>query len=281
MAVEKIQKDTFKKGSKTYFTSSIFFPRAVRDDVFILYAFVRTADDFVDSIPQDPEGFYRFRGRYSRAVEGSPADDVIIDSFVELMRRKQFAREWVDAFLDSMEMDLEKSTYDSLEETLRYIYGSAEVIGLFMASIMDLPEASHEAARMLGRAMQYINFIRDIDEDISLGRTYLPLSGSGLKSLEKAYVEEHRDEFKTFVRENIALYRQWQEKAEAGYHYIPKRYLIPIKTAADMYRWTAEVIEKDPFVVFERKVKPSKGKIIATVIGNIGTSRDTLQVGRR
>jgi phytoene synthase len=165
-------------------------------------------------------------------------------------------------------MDLTKTDYATLDETLQYIYGSAEVIGLFMARIMELPEESYEAAKILGRAMQYINFIRDIEEDNSLGRTYLPLSGSGLQSLQKSHAEANKDIFVTFVRDNIALYREWQTKAEEGYKYIPHRYLIAIKTAADMYGWTARVIENDPFVVFESKVKPSKTRIILKVLAN-------------
>jgi 15-cis-phytoene synthase len=271
VAVEKIQKEKFKRGSKTYFNSSLFFPKSVRNDVFILYAFVRTADDFVDDIPQDPRGFYDFRNRYKAALEGTPSGDVIIDSFVALAARKRFDPAWTDGFLDSMEMDLTKTEYTTLKETLRYMYGSAEVIGLYMARIMDLPYEAHYAAKMLGRAMQYINFIRDIDEDISLGRTYLPLSGSGLTSLRKRDVistDSQTKRFTSFVRKNIDLYYIWQREAEQGYRYIPRRYLIPIKTAADMYGWTASVIRENPLVVYEKKVKPSKLRILVTVFKN-------------
>ncbi|HEQ72648.1 MAG TPA: phytoene/squalene synthase family protein, partial [Spirochaetia bacterium] len=70
----------FKKGSTTYFNSSLFFPEKVRRDVFILYGFVRTADDFVDRIPQNGEGFRRFVKKYRAARAGTPAGDVIIDT---------------------------------------------------------------------------------------------------------------------------------------------------------------------------------------------------------
>jgi phytoene synthase len=73
-----------------------------------------------------------------------------------------------------MQMDIDKREYKTLDDTLEYIYGSAEVIGLFMAQIMGLPEEAHDFAKMQGRAMQFINFIRDIDEDITLGRRYFP-----------------------------------------------------------------------------------------------------------
>jgi phytoene synthase len=133
---------------------------------------------------------------------------------------------------------------------------------------MDLPDQSYGFAKMQGRAMQYINFIRDIDEDLSLGRRYLPLDESPLESLERAHVTGQVDAFREFVRHQLDLYRSWQTEAERGYRFIPKRYLIPIKTASDMYGWTARRIEHDPLVVYARKVKPPKFRIMLQVIKN-------------
>ncbi len=262
MQIEKVHYQTFKSGSKTYFNSSRFFPRELRRDVFYLYGFVRRADDFVDDIPQDPDGFYRFCEAYRSALGGAVSGDPIIDRFVELGRRKGFDPAWTEAFLSSMEKDLFKKEYNSLEETLEYIYGSAEVIGLYMARIMDLPEEAHYPARMLGRAMQYINFIRDIKEDVELGRRYLPLTGTSLSSLEYDYVKHHLAEFRSFHMKQIEVYMKWQHEAERGYRYIPYRYLLPIKTAADMYVWTAKRIERNPMIVYSRKVKPPKPRIV-------------------
>ncbi len=273
MKIDTVHYETFKKGSKTYFNSSIFFPPEVRKDVFILYGFVRVADNFVDAVPPDAENFYAFKDKYHQALRGQPSGDVIIDDFVKLMDRKHLKPEWVDAFLRSMEMDLQKSEYDSIDETLEYIYGSAEVIGLFMASILDLPEASFHAARMLGRSMQFINFIRDIKEDLELGRRYIPLTDSSLQSLRREETEAHPEEFIRFHRMQIERYKKWHAEAVSGYAYIPKRYLIPIKTAEDMYVWTAEQIAKDPFIIYEKKVKPSKLRIILRILRNTITVR--------
>ncbi len=260
--------NTFKRGSKTYFYSSIFFSKEVRDDVFALYSFVRKADNFVDVMPQLKDEFYRFKDAYDNALQGKASSDIIINSFIALMRRKSFQREWVDAFFESMEMDLTKQRYETIEETLHYVYGSAEVIGLMMAKIMDLDPQSYPCAQYLGRAMQYINFIRDIEEDLTLGRTYLPLGNSPLERLNYDYVSKKKDAFEELIRTNIGLYYQWQHEAEKGFVYIPKRYLIPIKTASDMYRWTAERIYRDPLLVFQRKVKPSIPRIILQIATN-------------
>jgi phytoene synthase len=136
---ERVLDSIFKKGSTTFFYSSKFFPSDVKRDVTKLYAFVRTADDYVDSIPQQAEAFYSFKERYHAALEGTPADDEVIDSFVELQQRMGFDQSWIDAFFDSMEMDISKEHYSTMEEVETYLYGSAEVVGLMMARIMRLP----------------------------------------------------------------------------------------------------------------------------------------------
>jgi 15-cis-phytoene synthase len=264
-----IHRRVFKTGSKTYFNSSLFFPAAVRDDVFILYGFVRVADNYVDAVPQQGDEFEAFVSRYRAARAGDVVDDIIVDSFVELERRQGFQNEWTDGFLKSMELDLTKRVYSTVEETLEYVYGSAEVIGLYMAQIMGLDDSAHHAAQMLGRSMQFINFIRDIDEDNGLGRTYLPLGETTLPDLRPETTRESPVEFQRFLRLQLERYRKWQAEAEEGFAFIPRRYLAPIKTASDMYNWTAEVIENDPFVVYNRKVKPSRGRILSRLIRNL------------
>lgn len=252
----------FREGSTTYYNSTRFFPADVRKDVFVLYGFVRKADNFVDSMPQDGEGFREYHRLWREAEEGKDSGDPVIDEYVALSRRRGFRREWTEAFLDAMEKDLHSPRYSVLQETIDYMYGSAEVIGLFMSRIMGLPPEADTAARMLGRAMQYINFIRDIDEDLSLGRRYLPVADTPLERLDREYVLAHPEEFRRFHQAQIGRYRLWQREAEKGYRYIPWRYLVPIKTAADCYLWTARVIEKDPGVVFRRKVKPGKRQVL-------------------
>ena len=68
-----VQTQVFKAGSTTYFNSSLFFPPAMRAEVFALYGFVRVADNYVDAVPQEAESFRRFVARYRVAREGEPA----------------------------------------------------------------------------------------------------------------------------------------------------------------------------------------------------------------
>ena len=272
-----VQAQVFKAGSTTYFNSSLFFPPKMRAEVFALYGFVRVADNLVDAVPQDAVGFARFVARYRAALAGRPAEDPIIDDFVELARRLEFDPAWTDAFLASMEADLKKRIYRTEAEVLEYIYGSAEVIGLFMAKIMRLPAESHRAARMLGRAMQFINFIRDVAEDTGLGRRYLPLERDGVPLLEgvpedwlpdRGWAQANPAKWTAYVRAHLARYAIWQAEAEAGYHYMPRRARMAVRTAGDMYNWTARQIAADPFTVFERKVKPEKARIVWQALWN-------------
>lgn len=64
-----LQQSLFKKSSKTFYYSTLFFPRYMRSDIHDLYAFVRTADDYVDTLPQDREAFYRFRNNALSALD--------------------------------------------------------------------------------------------------------------------------------------------------------------------------------------------------------------------
>jgi phytoene synthase len=270
--INKIFYSIFQQGSKTMFYSSLLFPKKIRKDVFILYAFVRKADNLVDTIPQDRDGFYKFRKNYEQATNGVKTGDIIIDSFVDLSLRKNFNPKWTESFLNSMEMDLTKKIYYTLDETLEYVYGAAEVMGLYMVNVLDLNKKIYVYSRYLGRALQCINAIRDIAEDLEFGRSYIPLTDLeqyDLDNLDYHYTKNHPDRFSNFIKGQISRYNLWQELAEKGYKYIPKRYLISVKTASDMYNWTAEQILKKPFIVYEWKVKPRVIKILTNIITNL------------
>lgn len=262
-------REIFRRGSTTFFNSSLFFPPDIRRDVTALYAFVRVADDYVDAVPQQREEFLAYRQAFSDACANRLPPHPVIDPFVELMRRCAFDPAWVEAFLDAMEQDLHKRDYLTLDETLHYIHGSAEVVGMMMARIMRLPHEALPSAAMLGRAFQYVNFVRDLQEDLLLGRRYLPrdeMDSAGLTDLTESSARAQPEAFSSFIRSQLQHYAGWQNEGEAGFRYIPRRLRIAIQTASRMYGYTAKKIEKDPFVVFRGKVKPSRARIIGAAL---------------
>ncbi len=258
-----------KKGSKTYFYSSLFFPKEIRKDVFILYAFVRTVDNFVDTLPQDKEGFHSFKKSWKDYLITGHSPIRIVSEFGELFHRMNFEKKWVEAFFTSMSNDLTKKKYITFKETEEYMYGSAEVIGLMMAKILHLPSETYKTASLQGRAMQYINFIRDIAEDNELGRTYIPhivLQKYSLSDLREKTARENPKQFIALIRSEINRYRKWQQNAFDGFKFISKKSRIPIETAAIMYMWSAEQIYNNPFIVYSQKIKPSIFRIASTAL---------------
>lgn len=114
--------------------------------------------------------------------------------------------------------------------------------------------------------MQWINFIRDIDEDNHLGRQYFPsedISSCELKDLSAESAKKHPEAFEKFIHKQISRYQTWQDEASIGHAYIPRSLRIPVKTAVDMYNWTAMKIAEHPQLVFEKKLKPSKTRVMA------------------
>lgn len=286
----------FKKGSTTYYFASKFFPKKVRDDVYRLYSFARVADDYVDDEPQQPKKLLALEKSYESAVADHAFDatshkwdetDVrVIKNIVRLQHKYKFERKWIEDFFKSMKMDINPKPFKTLNDSLEYVHGSAEVIGLMMAKIMDLPEEAIDAAKSQGKAMQWINFVRDIDEDNKRGRCYFPqsdLKKFGLKDLSHETAKANTDSFKKFIQHQLDRYAEWQAEAYEGIHHLPERLRLPVKTAIDMYNWTARKIERDPMIVFATKVKPRKRQIIRKIIKNTvkGTARGTVQTTKK
>ncbi len=228
--------------------------------------------------PQRREAFYQFRSEFERCLRtGGSSSNGIVEGFVSLMERKGIGGdEYVRAFFRSMEMDMTRTSYRTIDDLLEYIYGSAEVVGIMMHRVLGLPVEAEPFAAMLGRAMQYLNFIRDVDEDNSLGRTYLPveeMQSFGLSDLLEETACHKRESFSRFMRFQLDRFFRWDRMARIGFRYIPFRSLIAVKTAEDMYVWTGRKIYAQPMVVFERKVKPRRRRIFLKVVMNaVGTA---------
>lgn len=157
------------------------FHQRFRDPIYAIYGFVRFADEIVDTFHDYPKAelLQRFRDDTYRALEEGISLNPVLHAFQQTVREYGIERELIDAFLDSMEMDL---FFDRYEDALykQYIYGSAEVVGLMCLRVFC--EGDSEAfdrlrapARSLGSAFQKINFLRDMKSDYDeRGRVYFP-----------------------------------------------------------------------------------------------------------
>ena len=277
----------FKNSSKTFYYSSLFFPEDVQKKLGVLYAFVRIADSFVDQKEQDRVGFYAFCSSYDRAKNdpnflgykylANGDHDKILKSFIQLEKSEQFNHNWTESFLYSMDMDLNKKTYDNMKELTDYMYGSASVIGLYICKILGVSEEYYQYAQTLGTGFQYINFIRDIAEDYNdFGRTYIPnseLSKHGFDNLSYPVTSQYPEKFKQLMVDQIGYFREWQAKGLEGVDALPPKFALAIRTAADCYEWTAKQIIANPFVVYQKKVKPSSLRVVVTGLINMARKK--------
>ena len=275
----KVFEKIFKKASKTYFYSSLLFPKDTRDKVSRLYAFVRRADDYVDNMPQRADLFEAFYETWKNLKSGGnsvllPENDSqdleIILSFIELEKSENFDHNWTIAFFDSMRMDTNKNQKYELEvDTKQYIYGSAGIIGLFMCQIMKIGPRHWQSAIDLGFAFQYINFIRDIAEDNTLSRCYFPrfdLDMHNLTNLSRESCLNNPVDFKKFINSQIEIYRSYLKKASPGIDSLPLKFKIAIKSATRLYNWSGGKIAKNPNIVFTKKMKPGMFTIFITFV---------------
>lgn len=157
------------------------FEQRFRGPICGIYGFVRFADEIVDTFHDYPKAdlFTRFRQDTWQALEEGISLNPVLHSFQTVVRKYGIDRDLIEAFLDSMEMDLTESAYDP-EGYNEYIYGSAEVVGLMCLRVFcEGNDAQYQElkapARRLGAAFQKINFLRDIKSDHEeRGRVYFP-----------------------------------------------------------------------------------------------------------
>lgn len=175
-----------KTVTKTYSTSFSLATKMlspnIRQDIYNIYGFVRFADEIVDSFHDyDKEAlFNQFESDLKLALAQKISLNPILNAFQETYHRYGIDLHLVEAFMDSMRLDLHKTLYRTDEEFKNYIYGSADVVGLmclkvFVKGDQEKYEALKVNAMSLGSAFQKVNFLRDLKADYDdLSRTYFP-----------------------------------------------------------------------------------------------------------
>jgi len=157
------------------------FDKGFRMPFYSIYGFVRFADEIVDTFHQYPKAelLNRFREDTYRAIDERISLNPVLHAFQEVVHEYSIERDLIDAFLDSMEMDLYFHKYED-KMYKQYIYGSAEVVGLMCLRVFCKNDTVRYEqlkghACSLGAAFQKINFLRDMKSDFDeRGRVYFP-----------------------------------------------------------------------------------------------------------
>ena len=183
---DKISEECSKNVTKSYSTSFSLATKMlssnIRQDIYNIYGFVRFADEIVDTFHSynKKELFKRFVDDLNHSLKQKISLNPILNSFQKTVHKYNIDRDLINSFLKSMEQDLKKKKYESLQEYKEYIYGSADVVGLmclkvFVSGRNDDYKKLKPYAMSLGSAFQKVNFLRDIKDDYKkLNRIYFP-----------------------------------------------------------------------------------------------------------
>lgn len=177
----KASKIVTTKYSTSFSIGILLLDKEIRDHIYSIYGFVRLADEIVDSFHGYNQEYLldKFESDTYEAIKNGISLNPILNSFQRTVNEYDLDHKHIDAFFQSMRMDLLKTSYNE-ENFENYIYGSAQVVGLMCLRIYvngdkNLYDELRPHAISLGSAFQKVNFIRDLKDDmVDLGRSYFP-----------------------------------------------------------------------------------------------------------
>jgi phytoene synthase len=256
---------------KTYYLATLLLPKAKRPFVHALYGFARYADEIVDdlaselSIEEKSEALSNWGNGVLADLKKGTSEDHVGRALIDTVKRFDIPHEHFEAFLHSMTMDLTVQEYETYEDLLEYVYGSAAVIGLEMVPILGpLHNDAFEAAKKLGIAFQLANFIRDVDEDLDRGRVYLPIKELAQFGVTREMLEERMltPEIIKALKFQIARVRQLQAEAAPGIAMLEATSRPCIEAASTLYCGIVDEVEKIGYDIFNQRAKTSTARRI-------------------
>ncbi|MEO7448063.1 MAG: phytoene/squalene synthase family protein [Humibacillus sp.] len=247
----------------TYYWGTILLPPERRRHVYAVYALCRLADDIVDApgatspanVAATTERLHRFAEHFREVAAGAPTSDPVIAAVGHSVRTCDIDNECFDRFFRAMAQDLTQSTYETWDDLLHYMDGSAAVIGEMMLPVLRprSPEALGPA-RALGQAFQLTNFLRDIGEDLDRGRVYVPqedLRRFGADPHARTVTPEWRELMAFEIARNRALYVE----ADRGIPLLPGSSARCVSAARTLYARILDRIEARDHDVFSGRVR--------------------------
>lgn len=254
---------------KTYYLATLLLPKEKRPFVHALYGFARYADEIVDdlasqlSVEEKTEVLSTWGNGVLADLKKGTSQDHVGRALIDTVNRFNIPHEHFDAFLHSMTMDLTVQEYESYEDLIEYVYGSAAVIGLQMVPILGpLHNDAFQAAEKLGIAFQLANFIRDVDEDLDRGRVYLPLKELAQFGVTREMLEERvlTPEIIEALKFQIARVRQLQAEAADGIKMLEASSRPCIEAASSLYCGIVDEVEKIGYDIFNHRAKTSTAR---------------------
>ena len=225
-------KIVIKRYSTSFYFSSSLLSKSIRQDIFNVYGFVRLADEIVDTFHEFPkkELLDDFEKELWRSIDNKISLNPILNSFQSTVNKYSIPKDLIISFLDSMRMDLHKKDYESIDEYKKYIYGSADVVGLmclkvFVGGSSEMYNNLSTYAISLGSAFQKVNFLRDLKDDSNiLNRVYFPNVDMNNfdESSKQEIITEIEDDFKNAIIGIVKLPKNSKFAVYIAYRYYYK-----------------------------------------------------------
>jgi len=237
--------------STSFSTATKLLHRDFHEPICGIYGFVRFADEIVDTFHDHDKKtlISEYRRDTYLAIERGISMNPILHAFQEVVNKFSIEQDLIDAFLHSMEMDLEKQDYYTQEDLKTYVYGSAEVVGLMCLRVfVEGDNAEYDKLRpfacALGSAFQKVNFLRDLNADkINLERSYFPeITGGAINDESKAKIEQ-------------TIYEEFME-AKEGIKMLPPKARFGVYIAFKYYFTLFKKIRStEPEKIMEQRIR--------------------------
>ena len=233
-----------RKGSKSFSLAARLFDPATRDAAFFLYGWCRYCDDQVDQVGTSASRnelaarLKVLKDKTAAAFSFAPQDEPVFIALQYIVHRYGIPSHYALELIEGMAMDVRATRYANLKELLLYCYRVAGTVGLMMAHVMGLrDEAALEHAADLGIAMQLTNIARDIVEDASMQRIYLPLTWLSEAEVqpEKIDAAENREKLAMLTRRLLREAERYYRSGDEGLWYLSFRSACAVAAARRVY----------------------------------------------
>lgn len=255
-----------RRASRSFYAASHVLDAETRQAAYAVYAFCRAVDDAVDAAPTlqaAQQAIAALRMDLACVYDGIPTPH---RAFADTVRRYRIPKAYFDDLLRGVEMDLTVTRFADFAELRDYCYCVASTVGLVMARIFGVNDpVALQHAEELGIAMQLTNILRDVNEDLLLGRIYLPqdeLRAAGIDEQDLAH-GERSDAMIAMLRAQIARARSFYLLGERGIPMIAdRRAQRCVRLMSAIYGDILRVIEQNNYDVFTvRAVVPGRRKL--------------------